>query len=148
MLCCYDYVVDVNLDVFSNLCGETLLHHPLICGSRVFRPERHCSVAEYAIRGYESCFDFIIFFQADLIVTRIRVEEGKTFAACRGIDNLIDPREGKVILRTMFIETREIDAHAKDFSVFLRDQHWVSDPRGLCVQLLDETRFVESTDLR
>ena len=53
-----------------------------------------------------------------------------------------------MILRTMFIETREIDAHAKDFSVFLRDQYWVGDPRGLCMQLLDETCVVESTDLR
>ena len=70
------------------------------------------------------------------------------FASIRGIDNLIDPREGKVILWTMFVETREIDAHAKDFSVFLRDQHWVSDPRGLGVQFPDETRFFESTDLR
>ena len=61
---------------------------------------------------------------------------------------MIDPWEGKVILRTMFIETREIDANAKDFSVFFRDQHWVSDSRGLCMQLLDETHVVESTDLR
>ena len=139
---------NVYLNIFSNLCGQALLHHPLIRGSCVFQPEGHCSIAEHAVRGYKSCFDFIIFFQADLIETRICVEEGKTFTTCRGIDNLVDPWEGKVILRTMFIETREIDAHAKDFSVFLRDQHWVSDPRGLCMQLLNETRVVESTDLR
>ena len=60
------------------------------------------------------------------------------------IDNLIDPREGEVILWTMFIETREIDAHAKDFSVFLRDQHWISNPSGLSFYFLDEPNFFES----
>jgi hypothetical protein len=53
-----------------------------------------------------------------------------------------------MILYTVFIETREIDAHAKDFSGFLRDHHWVSDPCGLSVKFFDETRFFESTDLR
>jgi hypothetical protein len=61
---------------------------------------------------------------------------------------LIDPGEGKVILWTMFIETREINAHAKDFSVFLRDQHWVGDPGGFSLQFLNKTSFLESMDFR
>ena len=53
-----------------------------------------------------------------------------------------------MILWTMFIETREVDAHAKDVSVFLRDQDWVSDPCGLRVQLLDEVCFSKSINFR
>lgn len=52
---------------------------------------------------------------------------------------MIDPREGEVILWTMFIETRAVDAHAKDISVFLQDQDWIGDPSGLSVYLFDES---------
>ena len=83
-----------------------------------------------------------------MVVARICVQEGKTFTACRGVDNLNDPREGKVILWTMFIETREVDAHAKDLRVFLRDQHWVSDPCSFGVQFLDEVCLSKSINLR
>ena len=53
-----------------------------------------------------------------------------------------------MILWTMFIETREVDTHAKDVSVFLRDQDWVSDPCGLRVQLLDEVCLSKSINFR
>jgi hypothetical protein len=131
------------LDVLANLCGKAL-HHPLIRGSRIFQPEGYCSIAERTIRGYEFYFDFILFFQVDLIITRICIQEGKTFTTFRGVDNLIDLWEGEVILRAVFIETCEIDAHANDFSVFLQDEHWVGDPSGLGFYFIDETNFFKS----
>ena len=51
---------------------------------------------------------------------------------------MIDPWEGKVILWTAFVKACKVDTHAKDFRVFLRDQNWVSYPRGFCRYLLNK----------
>ena len=73
-------------------------------------------------------FYFVFNLEPYLVVTRVCIQEGKTFAACRRVDDLIDSRQGEVILWPMLIKTREIDAHAKDLRMFLRDQNWIGHP--------------------
>ena len=68
------------------------------------------------------------------------------FTTCRRVDDLVDSRQGKVILWAMFIKAHEIDAHAKDFRVFFWDQDWVGHP--CCFfYFFNETSFFEAMDL-
>ena len=47
----YQHVVDVDLDISSNLMCEHLVHEPLICRARILKAERHHFVAEKALAG-------------------------------------------------------------------------------------------------
>ena len=50
-----DDVVNVDLNVPSDLRLEAVLHHPLVCCACVFQPEGHSSVAIDAEMCYERC---------------------------------------------------------------------------------------------
>jgi hypothetical protein len=54
-----DDVVDVDLDIATDLLLQARLHAPLIGGSHVLQPERHRRVAVYPVRGDEHSFVLI-----------------------------------------------------------------------------------------
>ena len=63
-----DYVVNIDLDVSSDLLLKAVLHHALVSGTRVLEPEGHCCVAVDAKRRDECCFVFVFLLHPDLVV--------------------------------------------------------------------------------
>ena len=47
----YQHVINVDLDIPSNLVCKHLVHEPLICCARVLKAELHHFIAEEALAG-------------------------------------------------------------------------------------------------
>jgi hypothetical protein len=57
-----DNVVNIDLDIATNLFLQARLHAPLIGGSGVLEPEGHRHVAVYPVQGDERCLVFVFYF--------------------------------------------------------------------------------------
>jgi hypothetical protein len=57
-----------------------MVHAMLIRGSYVAQPEGHGCVTIHALWGDERGHELVGLFHLDLVVTRIRIKEGKCFA--------------------------------------------------------------------
>ena len=66
----YQYGVNVDLDISSNLVCKHLVYEPLICCARIFEAEQHHFVAKEALAGDERSLFLIRFIHFDLVVTR------------------------------------------------------------------------------
>ena len=71
----YQHVVNVDLDISSNLMCKHLVHEPLICRARVFKAKRHYFVIEEALASDERSLLLIRFVHFDLVVTRKGIHE-------------------------------------------------------------------------
>ena len=83
------------MHVAPDLIMEAALHSALIGCSCVFEAKWHRYVAESTKGCDEGCFYLIRFLQSDLVIAGICVEKAEQFRTCGGVDNLIDPRQGK-----------------------------------------------------
>ena len=101
------------------------MHASLVCGASILEPERHCRVAEDAVGHDECCLLFVLFFHSDLLIARVSIKEQETTASGIRVDDLIDSREQKIVLRAMLVQDRVVDAHPLDVCILLQDKHRV-----------------------
>jgi hypothetical protein len=62
------------------------------------------------------------------VVPGVAVEEAEQFAARRGVDDLIYPRQPEGFLRTVLVEVGVVDAHPPLVRVLLADEDGVGEP--------------------
>jgi hypothetical protein len=62
------------------------------------------------------------------VVPGVAVEEAEQVTAYRGVDDLINSRQTKRILRAVFVEVSVVDAHPPLVCVFLADEDRVGKP--------------------
>jgi len=74
--------IDVSLGkVVTYLATEALLDSALTGGQSVFQSKGHGGVIICTKRSYERSFDLVVFFERDLVITRVTVEKRKEFAS-------------------------------------------------------------------
>jgi hypothetical protein len=78
------------------------LDGPLIGGSCILQPEGYGCVCISSKGGDERYLDLVFFFESNLVITRLAVEEREQDAADRRVDDLVDAWECEGILRAMF----------------------------------------------
>jgi hypothetical protein len=100
----------------------------LVRSTSVLQPERHCSVAVGFEQGDERGLLPIFFLDSDLVVLGVAVEEAEQVAACRGVDDLIDPRQPKGVLGVVFVEVGVVEARPPLVRVLLADEDRVGEP--------------------
>jgi hypothetical protein len=83
--------------------AEHVVHAMLIRGSCVALPEGHGCVTIYALRGDEGGREMVGLFHLDLVVARVRIKEGKCFAPCNRVYDLIYLRKRIRNFRTCII---------------------------------------------
>jgi hypothetical protein len=98
-----DDIIDVDLDVATDLFLQACLHAPLIGGSGVLEPEGHCHVAVHPMWGDERCLVFVFDFQLYLVISRVGVKERKALAPRGRIDDLVDSKQWEVVFRVVFV---------------------------------------------
>jgi hypothetical protein len=96
----------------------------LVSGTSVLQPERHRHVALGAEEGDERCLLLVFLLDCDLVVAGVAVKEAEQVAACRGVDDLINPRQPKGFLRAMLVEVSVVDAHPPLVGVLLCGRGW------------------------
>jgi hypothetical protein len=78
----YNHIINVGFNkVILYLVLETVLDGMLVCGPRVFDPERHYCVAVGTERRDEGRFDLVILVKSDLVITRVAIEKGQQLLA-------------------------------------------------------------------
>ena len=65
----YQHVVNVDLDISSNLMCKHLVHKPLICCARVLEAKQHHFVAEEALASDKRSLLLIHLVHFDLVIT-------------------------------------------------------------------------------
>jgi hypothetical protein len=80
-----DHVIHIGFDVLVELPLETGLNSSLISSAGILQPERHGHVAVRAKRGDERGLLLVFFFNSDLVVPGVAVEEVEQVAARRGV---------------------------------------------------------------
>ena len=76
-----NYIVNISLDkVVFYLVFEVGLYGTLVGSPSVLEPERHDRVAVGAEGRNKRCFDLVILFESDLVITRVAIEKGKELA--------------------------------------------------------------------
>jgi hypothetical protein len=62
------------------------------------------------------------------MVPGVAVEEAEQVATCRGLDDLVNPRQSKGVLGAVFVEISVVDAHPPLVRVLLADEDGVGKP--------------------
>jgi hypothetical protein len=62
------------------------------------------------------------------VVPRVAVEEAEQVAACRGVDDLIYPRQPEGVVGEMLVEVGVVDAHPLLVCILLADEDGVGEP--------------------
>ena len=65
----YQHIINIDLDISSNLVCKHLVHGPLICRTCVFEAKRHYFVAEEALVGNKRSLLLIRLIHFDLVIT-------------------------------------------------------------------------------
>ena len=73
----YQHVVNVDLDISSNLMCKHLVHEPLIRCACIFEAEQHHFIAEDTLVGDERSLFLIRFVHFDLVVTKKGIHEAQ-----------------------------------------------------------------------
>jgi hypothetical protein len=107
----HDNVVDVRLNVTPDLPATAFLHSPLKGSACILETKGHASIIEAPYRRDKHRILFILDRHLDLVITREGVEEGQQVTPYRGVHDLIDVRQRERILRSGFVEIRDVDAH-------------------------------------
>jgi hypothetical protein len=123
-----DHVIHIGFDVLVDLPLETGLDSSLVSSAGVLQPERHGRVAVHAERGDERDLLLVSFFDRDLVITGVAVEEVEQVAARRGVDDLVYPRQPEGVLGTVLVEVGVVDAHPPLNRVVLADEDGVGEP--------------------
>ena len=72
------------------------------------------------------------------MIARVTVQEGEQYASGRLVDDLIDAREPKGILRAMLVEVCVVDAHPLLVVILFENEYWIRQPLGV-VNFFDES---------
>jgi hypothetical protein len=107
---------------------ETDLDSSLVSSVGVLQPERHGRVAVRAKRGDERGLLLVFFLDSDLVVPGVAIEEAEQVAACRGVDDLVYPRQPEGVLGAVLVEVGVVDADPPLVRVLLADEDGVSEP--------------------
>ena len=91
------------------------------CGRSIGETKRHDYEFICAITRSEGGFEFITRFDGDLMITGEQIEFGEILSACESIVEIIDARQGEVILFGDLVQTTIINTHANR-TIFLFDQ--------------------------
>jgi hypothetical protein len=70
----------------------------------------------------------VYFLDSNHVVPRVAVEEAEQVAACRGVDDLINPRQPEGVLGAVLVEVGVVDAHSPLIRVLLVDEDGVGEP--------------------
>jgi hypothetical protein len=136
LLSCIDYhIIDIYLEIVSNLLTKPVLHHTLVSGSCVLQTERRDLIAKDYVWCNKCYFLFVFNCHLDLVIPEYASR--KESLAQPAVEYLIYPGEWEGILRTMFIECCVINTDASDVGVFLGNDHRVRYPTR-CFDLFDE----------
>ena len=68
LFCFDDDVIDVDLDVASDLLFDSIFHHTLVRSTHVLEPEGHSCVAVDPDWGYERRFFFVFLLHPYLVI--------------------------------------------------------------------------------
>jgi hypothetical protein len=123
-----DHVIHVSFDILVELPLEAGLDSSLVGSSGVLQPEGHGHVAVRAKRCDERGLFLVFFLDSDLVVSGVAVEEAEQVAACRGVDDLINPWQPEEVLGAVLVEVDLVDAHPPIVRVLLADEDGVSEP--------------------
>ena len=65
-----------------------------------------------------------------MMIARVTVQEGEQYASGHLVDDLIDAREPKGILRAMLVEVCVVDGHPP-LVVLFENEYWIRQPFGV-----------------
>ena len=84
LLTFYQHVINIDLDISSNLMCEHLVHEPLICRTCVLETERHHFVAKEALVSDEQSLLLIFFVHFYPVIAKESVHEAQQLVlSCR-----------------------------------------------------------------
>ena len=111
---------------FNNLFEimEDQGHSSLKSGSGVFKAKRHLPICKVSLRKNKGSLMLVLRFNLYLIVSRKSIYKGKYLTSYTLIQNLINKRCGKIVLRTGMIQITEISTYA-DCSLLLINRNGV-----------------------
>lgn len=89
-----DHVVHIGLHVSFDLVFEDLVHYPMICSFGIYQAERHDYVGVDGSVSDERRLGDVSRMHAYLVVPGECVEEGHELVPCRGVNQLVNAREG------------------------------------------------------
>jgi hypothetical protein len=116
-------IVQIRLNDMLNIV-ESVGHSSLKRSTSVLQTERKFTVSESTPRTNESGFVLVLRSDVDLIIARKSIHERKDFVAGTVIDNLIDERGRKIVLRTSLVDIPIIYTNANTTTFFI-DLHRV-----------------------
>lgn len=70
-----DHIIDIYLNIPSNLVRKHFFHQAQVGYPDVLEAEWHLSVSKGVMIGMEGCFLFIFFFHLDLVVAFVGIEK-------------------------------------------------------------------------
>jgi hypothetical protein len=114
-----DDVVDLDLDVLADLVLEASVHAQLLGCACILQAEGHDVEAEDTVRCDKRGELLVLYFQLDLIIAGVSIEEGEALSTRCGVDELVNTWRPEVILRAVLVEASEVDARAHDWCVLL-----------------------------
>src|SRR3954467_15450830 len=103
-------VVHVGLHISVDLWLESSVDNPRKRRACILQSKRHPHKTVRAAWSDERSLLFVFFSHEDLVVPGVGVKEGKQVASGRGVNNLVDARQGKWIFRASSVDIGEIDA--------------------------------------
>jgi hypothetical protein len=62
------------------------------------------------------------------VVPGVAVEDAEQVAACRGVDDLVNPQQPERVLGAVLVEVGVVDAHPPLVRVLLADEDGVGEP--------------------
>jgi hypothetical protein len=107
---------------------ETDLDSSLVSSVGVLQLERHGRVAVRAKQGDERGLLLVFFLDSDLVVPGVAIEEAEQVAGCRGVDDLVYPRQPEGVLGAVLVEVGVVDADPPLVRVLLADEDRVGEP--------------------
>ena len=87
-----DDVIDVGFYCLADLLLQACLNHALVWGAGILEPEGHGVEAEWPIWGNECCCGLVGFYNLNLMVSGVCIEETQSIMSCSCINNLVNAR--------------------------------------------------------
>lgn len=141
-----DYLIDVGLNVDTNLFLETLLHHPLIRCCDIHEPEVHSYIEEGPKGCDEGGILLVGLLHAYLMVARVSVQKTQALAISGGIYHLGDVRHKGRVIPACVVDVIVVNTHAPGHIFSLVCHDGISEPLWMCY-FSNETESQESGDL-
>jgi hypothetical protein len=116
---------------------QTPLYTPLVSFTCAFKFEGHSCIIKCAKRSDKGCLDLVFYFEGNLLIPRIAVEETWKAAASCGVHNLIDLGKPERIFFAFLIKISIINTRLPIFIPF-RYKNGIGEPIGV-VHFFSET---------